>query len=442
MATKPKVLLIAESANPEFTSVPLVGWSMAESLLRATDAHLVTQVRNAEAIARSGLVSADQYTTIDSEFVAKKVYALNKVLRRIGFGWTATTALASISYYAFERLAWKKFANALRSGEYDIVHRITPLSPTVASPYFAKKCAALGIPFVLGPLNGGVPWPKGYDAVRRKEGEWLSYIRRLYKLMPGYQATRKHAKAIITGSWATRDQLPASVDKKCVYIVENAIDPTRFRACAPRALSKPIRAAFIGRLVPYKGADIVIEAGAPFLRSGELTLDVFGDGQEMKAIEAQCSELGVCDAVRLHGWVNHTELHKSLYECNILSFPSIREFGGGVVLEAMAMGLVPIVANYAGPGELVSDETGFRLPISNRDGLVESLREVLESVIHNPEQLIPMRQAGLDKIEQHFTWDKKAQKVLDVYRWVLGDTEINPELVDGFLSSQRDTPTH
>ena len=441
MPKTPKVLLIAEAANPEFTSVPLVGWSLAESLLRATDAHLVTQVRNAEAIARSGLVSEDQYTTIDSEFIAKKVYALNKLLRKIGLGWTATTALASISYIAFERLAWKKFAHALRSGEYDIVHRITPLSPTVASPYFAKKCAALGIPFVLGPLNGGVPWPKGYDSVRRKEGEWLSYIRGLYKLMPGYRATRKHAKAIITGSWATRAQMPESVESKCMYIVENAINPNRFQARDPRALTKPIRAAFIGRLVPYKGADIVIEASAELLKNGELTLDVFGDGPEMDTIRSQCKALGVSESVKLHGWVNHTELHKELAQCDILSFPSIREFGGGVVLEAMAMGLVPIVADYAGPGELVNDETGFRLPISPRDGLVESLRVVLESITRDPAQLAPMRQAGLKLIEQHFTWDAKAQKILDVYRWVLGETEKNPELIDGFLSSQRATPT-
>jgi len=441
MSKKPRVLLIAESANPEFTSVPLVGWSLAEALLRATDAHLVTQVRNADAIARSGLVAEDQYTTIDSESVAKKVYAVNNVLRKMGLGWTATTALVSISYFAFERLAWKKFAKALRSGEYDIVHRITPLSPTVASPYFAKKCAALGIPFVLGPLNGGVPWPKGYDSVRRKEGEWLSYIRRLYKLMPGYRATRKHSNAIITGSWATRSQMPESVESKCVYIVENAIDPMRFCAQEPRGLTKPIRAAFIGRLVPYKGADIVIEASAELLRTGELLLDVFGDGPEMDAINAQCEALGVSEAVKLHGWVNHTDLHKELSQCDVLSFPSIREFGGGVVLEAMAMGLVPIVADYAGPGELVSDTTGFRLPISPRDGLVESLRGVLESITQDPEQLVAMRGAGLELIEKHFTWDAKAQKVLDVYRWVLGETDKNPELIEGFLSSQRPMPT-
>lgn len=416
---KPKVLVIAEAANPEWVSVPLVGWSLARALSQVADTHLVTQIRNRDAILRTGLKEEQDFTAIDSEAVARTAYRVANVVRMgKGRGWTTTTAIASLAYPYFERLVWQRFGASIRAGEWDLVHRVTPLSPTAASP-IAAKIAAAGVPFILGPLNGGVPWPAAFDAERRSEREWLSYLRGVYKLNPYRRQTLKSARAILVGSRFTQSEVPEAFQDKCVYIPENAIDPKRFPTPGQRDLSEPLRGLFVGRLVPYKGPDMAISAAAPLLREGRMVLDIVGDGPMMEDLKALALREGVQDAVTFHGNQPHEAVAAAMARAHLLVFPSIREFGGGVVLEAMASGVVPLVVDYAGPGELVSEGLGLKVPLGNRPEIVARFTAVLEEISADPTSLEALAQAAHKHARTHFTWEAKARQVADVYDWVL-----------------------
>jgi glycosyltransferase involved in cell wall biosynthesis len=112
---------------------------------------------------------------------------------------------------------------------------------------------------------------------------------------------------------------------------------------------------------------------------------------------------------------------------DVLVFPSIREFGGAVALEAMAMGVVPMVVDYGGPGELATPHTGFLVEIGDRAELVERYRGLLERIDQDPSSLDGLRDAAIRRARTLFTWDAKALQVLEVYRWVIGDRPDKPD---------------
>jgi len=414
-----RVLAIAEAANPEWTSVPLVGWSLANALRKVADVRLVTQIRNRFAILSAGLKENEDFTSIDSEAVMKPIWRLSTLLRGgTGKGWTTVMAANLLGYYYFEYLVWRMFKKSISNGDFDVVHRITPLSPTMPS-LMAKKCKSANVPFVLGPLNGGVPWPKGFDDARRKEKEWLSYIRGVYKFMPGYRSTLRSSAALLIGSRGTFVQIPEKYYSKCVYLPENAVDPNNFSETIKVKSKHQLRACFVGRLVPYKGPDMLIEAALPLLHSNRIKLDIIGDGPMMPVIQKMVREQRIDNQVILHGWIEHSKLQKQMCKAQIFAFPSIREFGGGVVLEAMALGLVPVVVDYAGPGELVTENTGFKVPLGSRGDIIISFRSILEKISSNLNILNDISKLAVSRVNEFFTWDVKAKQVAKVYEWAL-----------------------
>ena len=97
--------------------------------------------------------------------------------------------------------------------------------------------------------------------------------------------------------------------------------------------SRPIRAIFIGRAVPYKGADMLLDASAALIKSGAMTLEIVGDGPQLPQLREQAKALGLSPSgITFTGWIAHSKIQERLVEADLLTFPSIREFGGGVAL--------------------------------------------------------------------------------------------------------------
>jgi glycosyltransferase involved in cell wall biosynthesis len=297
------------------------------------------------------------------------------------------------------------------------------------------------VPFVLGPLNGGLPWPAAYRDALKREREYLTHLRRVFRLLPYHAPTYARARAVLASFRHTLADLPESAQPAAFHFPEVGIDPSLFYPPARPRPQGPLTLLFAGRLVPLKCVDVLITAlaASPALRASRLL--IVGEGSERAAWTKLASEKGVAGRVEFLGWKSQTEVADLMRSADVFAFPSIRELGAGVVVEAMACGCVPVVVDYGGPGGLVDDVCGVRVPLSGRAELSVAFTRALESLAADPAHLRDLRAAGVARAMASYTWAAKARKTVEIYEWVLGLRTRRPEFGDEALSAPPAEPS-
>lgn len=410
-----RVLLLAPGCNPESVSIPFVSYCHAAALAQLNDITLIVGEAGEDALRRAN--APFRAIEVVKTPLLQRFYAWS--VRRIFRNNHDTQALTAFGYpfaLAFEWFAWRQLRHRIFAGEFDVVLRILPMTAVLPSPFafFLRKGP---IPFVLGPLQGGLRSAPGFS--RPDKREWTFLVRSLYRFLPFARGTYRHAAAIICAVSHIRNQFTVYSDK-LFFIPENGIARS---LCVPDArrpkLGTKLELIFVGGFVPRKACYLGLRAAAPLLRRDVAHFTLVGDGPERSNLEQLVKDLGITKAVSFCGWLSHAEVLKSLRNADVVVLPAIREGGGGVVFEALASGAVPVILDYGGPGDIVHPEVGYKVPPSNEEEVVSQMEKVLSELEGNRELVYQLRRQGLRYAKECLTWDAKAKATTQVLNWVV-----------------------
>lgn len=427
-----RILLLAPSCDPDSISIPYVSYCHAAALAQLHDVTLVIgsqvedHVRRAEAPFRA--VEVMRMPMLDRVFDWSF-----RTLLRSNYDTQSLTALSYPFSLAFEWLAWRQLRRRIFAGEFDVVLRVLPMSPVLASP-FAFFLRNGPIPFVLGPLNGGLRSAPGFSRPDKKD--WGFHIRNLHRLLPFARSTYRRAAAIIIASYHMRSQFTRYLDK-LFFVPENGISSSL--CCTDLRRSDPgakLELIFVGGLVPRKACYLGLRAAAPLLRDNLAHFTLIGDGPERARLEELVRSLGVQKAVSFCGWVGHAEVIKRLQCADVVVLPAIREGGGGVVFEALASGAVPVILDYGGPGDIVYPDVGYKVAPTNEAEVVRQMEKILGDLEGNRDLLNRLRQQGISYARERLTWEAKALSTTRVLNWAVGRGP-KPELSPAKLALAR-----
>ncbi|WP_298872740.1 glycosyltransferase [uncultured Bradyrhizobium sp.] len=209
---------------------------------------------------------------------------------------------------------------------------------------------------------------------------------------------------------------------KC-RVVPYGADLTYWASCDPAEVEAAefLRQKFprmilaVGRLVPYKGFEVLLHA----LKRLDAQVAIVGDGPLLPSLQQQAKELGVADRVTFRGRLAGHELKSHLYAARALAFPSVTtaEAFGIVQVEAMAAGL-PIV-NTNLPTAVPNVARNGREAITVAPNDPRALAEALAAILDDSTFAATLGAAGKARAMSEFSQSAYSGKIKSIYRELL-----------------------
>ncbi len=410
-----KILVSAYAFNPSGSlrlhpGEDQAGWSLTEQLSRRHDVWVITHSYNRDAVVEA--LSAGKMQGVSIHFINLPRWM--RWLYKIEFG-------QRIYYYLWQIKAWRTARKQHRRVSFDAAHHITFGNDWI--PSFIG--AFLPVPFIWGPVGGGQTTPKPLkkeyslggklSELGRETAQWLG--RRLWTR----RRCVKRARVILVCNRETREKIPKKHRSKVVYFPVNGISEEDIGpAPRKRGMSRPFRVLTAGRLHRLKGFSLAVSAFQIFLKNNpHAELEIVGEGPEKKALEHLIQKYRIDKKVHMVPWMKREDLIKKMRRCDVFLFPSFRDGGGAVIIEAMAQGRPVVGLDVAGSGFHIDRKWGIKVKAGEPAPTAESLARALDLLCRDEDRRLKMGRAARERVLSYYTWDRLGERMEQIYRQVL-----------------------
>jgi len=155
-------------------------------------------------------------------------------------------------------------------------------------------------------------------------------------------------------------------------------------------------------------------------RSDGVEFSIVGDGPELPRLRSLVCNYGLQEQVRFETWKPQEELWSTMRACDVFLFPSLRDGGGLVVVEAMAAGKPVICVDLGGPSMHVTEDCGVKVAPLSPEQVVGDLAAALERLHTDEELRLRMGKAARERAARLYHWDRLGERMLEIYQGALG----------------------
>lgn len=211
-------------------------------------------------------------------------------------------------------------------------------------------------------------------------------------------------------------ELQAIQNSAKVHLIMCGIELDRFAMPVKRHKHNG-KLLFVGRLHETKGGNDLLSAIACIDIAKRPSIDFVGDGEEQENLVKQARDLGISHHVNFLGRKTSDWIAKHGHEYVALTVPfkpaanGDRDTGPVVVKEAMALGLPVVTTHFQGCKEMVSEQTGYRVPVGDVEALANAILELLSMPTSKWQA---MGEAARLRVEELYTADIQALRLSEL----------------------------
>jgi len=409
-----RILASAYACHPDpggtialFPGEAIGGWNLVRQISRFGQVWVITHPRNREGIERAQAQGAIR----NAKFCYIALPAWMNILDKAEFG-------IRIYYYFWQIRALTAARKLHKKHHFDLAHHVTFNNDWM--PSFIG--AFLPVPFIWGPVGGGQGTPAAFRQSYSFSGRLAESSRAMAQwagrhLLISRKICQRKARAILVCNHETRARIPARYLSKVHLFPVNGISREDLdRAPVRDSSRKGYRVLTAGRFIRLKSFDLALMAFHRFvIKHPDSVFEIVGKGPEEDRLKAIARELGIEDRVWFLPWLSKEALMAIMAEADVFLFPSLRDGGGAVVLEAMASGTPVICLDSGGPGFHVRPEWGIKVAAKDPDSAVRDMAEALERLYLDQGMRTRMSRNAKARVLEFYVWDKLGDRLSGIY---------------------------
>ena len=321
-------------------------------------------------------------------------------------------------YYLWQIRAYFAAKRLHRELRFDLFHHITYANDWMAS--FIG--ALLPIPYVRGPGGGAHRTPKGFEREytlggrvwekMRGLGQWL------FRHDPLFLKGQDRASAILSCNRESISHMSGRwADKVQVFPVNGVTAKDLAVAGREHPPQDRFRVLSAGSLIRVKGFGLAIKAFREFASNyPDSEFKIIGSGPEDSRLRAMLERFHLHPKVQLVPAVPRDELLTEMALCDVFLFPSLRDGGGAVVIEAMSAGKPVVCLDSGGPGMHVTEDCGIKIEPRFPEDATHQLAGALERLQQDEALRLKLGRASRERAEREYHWDRLGERLMEVYR--------------------------